>query len=193
MFLKWRDEVTARVHVFKTAQYYICLNINTSSSRLILFPLIHFLSLVSFDAWFEPDKKCDDFDGVHIILLLGICNLLVFSRPSSQFISTQPMGADLDLALDQWELRDRSRDAALEAGSVVLWEASMLHALHLPKNVLADHHQKEEKKSSKRRQDFENLFSIVRPNNSESLEWQKLRVFCINQNFTNFLVKHRKN
>ena len=57
------------------------------------------------------------------------------------------MGADLDLALDQWELRDRSRDAALEAGSVVLWEASMLHALHLPKNVLADHHQKEEKKN----------------------------------------------
>ena len=103
------------------------------------------------------------------------------------------MGADLDLALYQWELRDRSRDAALEAGSVVLWEASMLHALHLPKNVLADHHQREEKKSSKRRQDFENLFSIVRPNNSESLEWQKLRVFCINQNFTNFLVKHRKN
>ena len=70
-------------------QYYICLNINTSSSRLILFPLIHFLSLVSFDAWFEPDKKCDDFDGVHIILLLGICNLLVFS-PSLQSIYLDP-------------------------------------------------------------------------------------------------------
>ena len=89
MFLKWRDEVTARVHVFKTAQYYICLNINTSSSRLIFFPLIHFLILVSFDTWFELDKKCDDFDGVHIILLLGICNLLVFS-PSLQSIYLDP-------------------------------------------------------------------------------------------------------
>ena len=120
----------------KTTQY-ICLNLNTSSSRLIFFPLIHFLSIVSFGAWFEPGKKCDDFDGVHIILLLGICNLLVFS-PSLQSIYLSRTNERRRRGGSRPIRSQGSVSCRIRGRAVLLWEASiMLHALHLLRMILS--------------------------------------------------------
>ena len=88
----------------------------------------------------SPDKYFLHLPWCFLMVCISFCCSVFVTcwfspRPSSQFISQGPMGGGGEVWLDQWERRDWSADALLEAGSLLLWEPSMLHALHLLKII----------------------------------------------------------